>query len=58
LPAHAALETRALFEQTLSNTLQQQLDYERARQSKLIDQDTFPEGVLAFKEKRAPIFPR
>ena len=58
LPAHAALETRALFEQTLSNTLQQQLDYERARQSQLIDRDTFPEGVLAFKEKRAPKFPR
>ena len=58
LPAHAALETRALFEQTLSNTLQQQLDYERARQHELIDRDTFPEGVLAFKEKRAPKFPR
>ena len=58
LPAHAALETRALFEQTLSNTLQQQLDYERARQHELIDRDTFPEGVIAFKEKRAPKFPR
>ena len=58
LPAHAALETRALFEKTLSTTLQEQLDYERARQSQLIDRDTFPEGVLAFKEKRAPNFPR
>jgi 2-(1,2-epoxy-1,2-dihydrophenyl)acetyl-CoA isomerase len=58
LPAHAALETRALFDQSLSNTLQQQLDYERARQKELIDRDTFPEGVLAFKEKRTPVFPR
>jgi 2-(1,2-epoxy-1,2-dihydrophenyl)acetyl-CoA isomerase len=58
LPAHAATETRAIFDQSLKNDLQQQLDYERARQHELIDGDAFAEGVRAFMEKRPPVFPR
>jgi 2-(1,2-epoxy-1,2-dihydrophenyl)acetyl-CoA isomerase len=58
LPAHAAIETRAIFDQSLKNDLQQQLDYERARQHALIDGAAFSEGVLAFLEKRPPVFPR
>ena len=58
LPAHAATETRAIFDQSLKNDLQQQLDYERARQHALIDGAAFSEGVLAFLEKRPPVFPR
>jgi 2-(1,2-epoxy-1,2-dihydrophenyl)acetyl-CoA isomerase len=58
LPAHAALETRAIFDASLHNNLQQQLDYERARQHELIDKEEFVEGVNAFMEKRPPVFPR
>ena len=58
LPAHAAIETRAIFDQSLKNDLQQQLDYERARQHELIDGAAFSEGVTAFLEKRPPVFPR
>jgi 2-(1,2-epoxy-1,2-dihydrophenyl)acetyl-CoA isomerase len=58
LPAHAAMETRAIFDASLHNTLQQQLDYERSRQSELIDRPEFTEGVRAFMSKRPPAFPR
>jgi 2-(1,2-epoxy-1,2-dihydrophenyl)acetyl-CoA isomerase len=58
LPAHAAIETRAIFDASLHNTLQQQLDYERSRQSELIDRPEFTEGVRAFMSKRPPAFPR
>lgn len=56
LPAHAALEIRAAFDHSAINTLTEQLEYERRRQSVLLDGPSFTEGVLAFKEKRKPRF--
>ncbi len=57
MPAHAVAEARALFAATESNSLAQQLAYERARQMELADGDSFAEGVLAFAERRKPVFP-
>lgn len=56
LPAHAALETRALFGAAEANTLAQQLAYERGRQRELADGAGFAEGVAAFAAKRRPVF--
>lgn len=58
LPAHAAMETRAIYDASMRHTLQEQLDYERQRQHELIDREEFAEGVRAFMAKRPPIFPR
>ncbi len=57
LPAHAALETRALHGVVDSSTLGQQLVYERNRQRELVDGACFAEGVAAFVGKRRPVFP-
>lgn len=56
LPCHAILEARALFAAAETNTLEQQLDLERARQEELIDGESFAEGVRAFTERRKPVF--
>ena len=56
LPAHSALETRALFRAAQGNTLAQQLAYEKDRQTELIDGDSFAEGLAAFTNKRRAIF--
>lgn len=56
LPSHATRETRAVYEEAASNTLEGQLEYERGRQRELIDLPTFAEGVRAFLEKREPDF--
>ncbi len=56
LPAHAALETRALFKTAGSNTLDAQLAYERDRQRELVDSECFAEGVAAFGGRRRPVF--
>jgi 2-(1,2-epoxy-1,2-dihydrophenyl)acetyl-CoA isomerase len=57
LPAHAATETRALYRVAESNTVAEQLVYERERQRELIDGPCFAEGVAAFVGKRRPAFP-
>jgi 2-(1,2-epoxy-1,2-dihydrophenyl)acetyl-CoA isomerase len=55
-PSHAALELRRAFGHAQANSLEQQLDYERERQSVLVETATFKEGVSAFQEKRPPVF--
>jgi 2-(1,2-epoxy-1,2-dihydrophenyl)acetyl-CoA isomerase len=55
-PAHIAVELRRAIAQSLSNTLEEQLDYERERQCVMIEKPSFKEGVRAFREKRAPVF--
>jgi 2-(1,2-epoxy-1,2-dihydrophenyl)acetyl-CoA isomerase len=57
LPAHAALETRRVYDAAAVNTLAQQLHYEAERQRELLDRPAFAEGVQAFLDKRPPVFP-
>lgn len=57
MPAHAIQEARAIFAAAESNTLAQQLDLERVRQMDLANGQSFAEGVRAFSERRAPVFP-
>ncbi len=57
LPAHAVLEARRAFEASARHTLPQQLHYESERQRELIEAPSFTEGVSAFLQKRAPVFP-
>ncbi|MFA7556227.1 MAG: enoyl-CoA hydratase-related protein [Hydrogenophaga sp.] len=57
MPSHAILEARAIFAAAERNTLPQQLALERARQMELLDGQSFAEGVRAFAERRAPVFP-
>lgn len=56
LPTHAATETRTLYQAAETNTLVDQLAYERDRQRELINGACFAEGVLAFGDKRRPVF--
>ena len=56
LPAHAITETRALLDAAETNNLSQQLKLERERQAVPIDGESFAEGVLAFFERRKPVF--
>ena len=57
VPAHAALEARALFDAAANNDLEVQLGYEAERQGELIDGEAFAEGVRAFMGKREARFP-
>lgn len=57
LPAGSATELRAAFDAGERNELDEQLDYERSRQGELIDRPAFAEGLRAFRERRAPVFP-
>jgi 2-(1,2-epoxy-1,2-dihydrophenyl)acetyl-CoA isomerase len=56
LPAHAVGETRALFDAAETNDLASQLALERQRQERLIDGESFAEGMRAFGERRKPVF--
>jgi len=56
MPAHSILEARAIFAAAETNTLSEQLDFERARQMALVEGDSFAEGVRAFSERRVPRF--
>lgn len=56
LPPEAVVEARALFAAGDGNTLCQQLDLERERQTRLIDGESFAEGLRAFRERRSPCF--
>jgi 2-(1,2-epoxy-1,2-dihydrophenyl)acetyl-CoA isomerase len=57
LPAHAALETRALLRAAAVNELPAQLGHERGRQRALVAGAAFDEGLSAFLQKRRPVFP-
>jgi 2-(1,2-epoxy-1,2-dihydrophenyl)acetyl-CoA isomerase len=58
LPAHAVIEARKAFEASERHKLPDQLHYESERQRELIEQPSFAEGVMAFLQKRAPVFPK
>jgi 2-(1,2-epoxy-1,2-dihydrophenyl)acetyl-CoA isomerase len=57
LPAHAVLEARRAIEASERHTLPEQLHYESERQRDLLERPSFGEGVAAFLQKRAPVFP-
>jgi len=56
LPAHAIDEMRSLLDAAEKNSIDEQLDLERARQQKLIDGESFREGLSAFRERRRAQF--
>lgn len=57
MPAHSALETRALYRAAEANTLAGQLAYEASRQRELLGGASFEVGLAAFQAKRAAVFP-
>ena len=56
MPTRALVETRRLLRAAASNDLDAQLDAERDAQSALGKTHDFLEGVMAFRQKRAPQF--
>lgn len=57
LPAHAAMESRRVFDSASSRSLLDQMRFEADRQRDLIGRPEFTEGARAFIEKREPVFP-
>jgi 2-(1,2-epoxy-1,2-dihydrophenyl)acetyl-CoA isomerase len=55
-PPGIAREVRHAYHASSTNTLAEQLDYERHRQRELLDSAAFNEGLKAFAEKRSPDF--
>lgn len=58
LPPHIAQHIRKTYSCANENTLSQQLDYEKDLQCQLIQTPAFMEGVMAFTERREPVFKR
>jgi 2-(1,2-epoxy-1,2-dihydrophenyl)acetyl-CoA isomerase len=56
LPPAAAAEVRALLANGADDSFEEQLEYERGRQTHLMNQSAFFEGLAAFKAKRRPQF--
>lgn len=55
-PTRAYAETRKALDHGAQSTLPEQLDYERDVQRVLTDTPNFIEGVMAFMQKRKPVF--
>ena len=55
-PPGIAREVRHAYHASSTNTLAEQMEYERLRQRALLDAEAFQEGLSAFAEKRSPDF--
>lgn len=58
LPPHIAQHIRNTYSSANENTLTQQLNYEKDLQCQLIQTPAFMEGIMAFTERREPVFKR
>ncbi len=56
MPTQALAQTKQLLNQSLNNTLAEQVDLEAQEQIKAAQSYDYNEGVTAFVEKRSPVF--